>query len=153
MNFFSWVFEVHETSLVWNYKYAGTRHTHMCHFFFFLVKIFWLFCVCCFAHLLINLCKNVTTSLDVESGRLQASDMLQHLWTGPISSDSVDVVQGAWSVEVQAVGVTKVHAFWFAGSLFITVLWFINVTCYSISQKRHEVTYWLCPLYYKVVIN
>nr|GMC70285.1 alpha,alpha-trehalose-phosphate synthase [UDP-forming] 1 [Ipomoea batatas] len=59
-------FELRETSLVWNYKYA-----------------------------------------DVEFGRLQARDMLQHLWTGPISNASVDVVQGQRSVEVRAVGVTK----------------------------------------------
>ncbi|KAE7996324.1 hypothetical protein FH972_001056 [Carpinus fangiana] len=59
-------FEVRETSLVWNYKYA-----------------------------------------DVEFGRIQARDMLQHLWTGPISNASVDVVRGGRSVEVRAVGVTK----------------------------------------------
>ncbi|KAJ4703738.1 Alpha,alpha-trehalose-phosphate synthase 1 [Melia azedarach] len=59
-------FEVRETSLVWNYKYA-----------------------------------------DLEFGRLQARDMLQHLWSGPISNASVDVVQGGRSVEVRAVGVTK----------------------------------------------
>lgn len=46
--------------------------------------------------------------LDVEFGRLQARDLLQHLWTGPISNASVDVVQGGRSVEVRAVGVTKV---------------------------------------------
>ncbi|CAA0808725.1 Alpha-alpha-trehalose-phosphate synthase [Striga hermonthica] len=44
---------------------------------------------------------------DVEFGRLQARDMLQHLWTGPISNSSVDVVQGSRSVEVRAVGVSK----------------------------------------------
>ncbi|KAK3198524.1 hypothetical protein Dsin_021939 [Dipteronia sinensis] len=44
---------------------------------------------------------------DVEFGRIQARDMLQHLWTGPISNASVDVVQGSRSVEVRAVGVTK----------------------------------------------
>ncbi|XP_071920456.1 alpha,alpha-trehalose-phosphate synthase [UDP-forming] 1 [Coffea arabica] len=44
---------------------------------------------------------------DVEFGRLQAKDLLQHLWTGPISNASVDVVQGGRSVEVRAVGVTK----------------------------------------------
>ncbi|KAL3631491.1 threalose-6-phosphate phosphatase [Castilleja foliolosa] len=44
---------------------------------------------------------------DVEFGRLQARDMLQHLWTGPISNSSVDVVQGSRSVEVRPVGVTK----------------------------------------------
>nr|QTM07291.1 TPS3 [Paeonia ostii] len=59
-------FELRETSLVWNYKYA-----------------------------------------DFEFGRLQARDMLQHLWTGPISNASLDVVQGGRSVEVRAVGVTK----------------------------------------------
>ncbi|XP_061970131.1 alpha,alpha-trehalose-phosphate synthase [UDP-forming] 1-like [Populus nigra] len=59
-------FELRETLLVWNYKYA-----------------------------------------DVEFGRLQARDMLQHLWTGPISNASVDVVQGSRSVEVRSVGVTK----------------------------------------------
>jgi len=45
---------------------------------------------------------------DVEFGKLQARDMLQHLWTGPISNSSVEVVQGSRSVEVRAVGVTKV---------------------------------------------
>ncbi|KAL6574143.1 Trehalose-6-P synthase/phosphatase complex synthase subunit [Orobanche hederae] len=59
-------FELRETSLVWNFKYA-----------------------------------------DVEFGKLQSKDLLQHLWTGPISNASVDVVQGARSVEVRAVGVTK----------------------------------------------
>ncbi|XP_074311183.1 alpha,alpha-trehalose-phosphate synthase [UDP-forming] 1-like [Silene latifolia] len=59
-------FELRETSLVWNYKYA-----------------------------------------DFEFGRLQARDMLQHLWTGPISNAAVEVVQGSRSVEVRAVGVTK----------------------------------------------
>jgi len=44
---------------------------------------------------------------DVEFGRLQARDMLQHLWTGPISNSAVDVVQGSRSVEVRSVGVTK----------------------------------------------
>lgn len=46
-------------------------------------------------------------SIDIEFGRLQAKDMLQHLLTGPISNASVDVVQGGRSVEVRAVGVTK----------------------------------------------
>lgn len=44
---------------------------------------------------------------DVEFGRLQARDMLQHLWTGPISNASVDVVQGSRCVEVRSIGVTK----------------------------------------------
>ncbi|PWA38848.1 Glycosyl transferase, family 20 [Artemisia annua] len=45
---------------------------------------------------------------DIEFGRLQAKDMLQHLSTGPISNASVEVVQGDRSVEVRANGVTKV---------------------------------------------
>lgn len=53
----------------------------------------------------------VMTIVDIEFGRLQSKDMLQHLWTGPISNASVEVVQGGRSVEVRAVGVTKVHAF------------------------------------------
>ncbi|XP_073273698.1 alpha,alpha-trehalose-phosphate synthase [UDP-forming] 1-like [Primulina huaijiensis] len=44
---------------------------------------------------------------DVEFGRLQARDMLQHLWTGPISNSSVDVVQGRTSIEVRTYGVSK----------------------------------------------
>ncbi|KAE8653824.1 Alpha,alpha-trehalose-phosphate synthase 1 [Hibiscus syriacus] len=44
---------------------------------------------------------------DVEFGRHQARDMLQHLWTGSISNASVNVVQGGRSVEVRAVGITK----------------------------------------------
>ncbi|KAK9088250.1 hypothetical protein Scep_027332 [Stephania cephalantha] len=44
---------------------------------------------------------------DIEFGRLQARDLLQHLWTGPISNAAVDVVQGCRSVEVRSVGVTK----------------------------------------------
>ncbi|KAL8108230.1 alpha,alpha-trehalose-phosphate synthase [UDP-forming] 1-like [Apium graveolens] len=44
---------------------------------------------------------------DYEFGRKQAIDILQHLWTGPISNASVDVVQGGRSVEVRASGVTK----------------------------------------------
>lgn len=48
-----------------------------------------------------------TVYVDVDFGRLQARDMLQHLWTGPISNAAVDVVQGSRSVEVRSVGVTK----------------------------------------------
>ncbi|XP_031287449.1 alpha,alpha-trehalose-phosphate synthase [UDP-forming] 1-like isoform X1 [Pistacia vera] len=73
-------FEVRETSIVWNYKYAG------------------------FIHLFSGI---LYLQLDLEFGRLQARDMLQHLWSGPISNASVDVVQGGRSVEVRAVGVTK----------------------------------------------
>ena len=45
---------------------------------------------------------------DVEFGRLQARDLLQHLWTGPISNSPVDIVQGSKSVEVRPVGISKV---------------------------------------------
>lgn len=44
---------------------------------------------------------------DVEFGRIQARDLLQHLLTGPISNAPVDIVRGAKSVEVRPVGVTK----------------------------------------------
>ncbi|KAH8953132.1 hypothetical protein BDL97_08G007600 [Sphagnum fallax] len=44
---------------------------------------------------------------DGEFGRVQARNMLQHLWTGPISNAAVDVVQGSKSVEVRPVGVSK----------------------------------------------
>lgn len=46
---------------------------------------------------------------DVEFGRLQARDLLQHLWTGPISNAPVDIVQGSKSVEVRPVGFSKVR--------------------------------------------
>lgn len=45
---------------------------------------------------------------DGEFGRVQARNMLQHLWTGPISNAAVDVVQGSKSVEVRPIGVSKV---------------------------------------------
>nr|GEV61435.1 zinc finger, CCHC-type [Tanacetum cinerariifolium] len=44
---------------------------------------------------------------DIEFGRLQVKDMLQHLWTGPISNASVKFVQGGRLVEDRANGVTK----------------------------------------------
>ncbi|KHN06447.1 Alpha,alpha-trehalose-phosphate synthase [UDP-forming] 1 [Glycine soja] len=44
---------------------------------------------------------------NVEFGRIQARDLLQHLWTGPISNAYLDVVQGGRSVEVRTVGVSK----------------------------------------------
>ena len=46
---------------------------------------------------------------DVEFGRLQARDLLQHLWTGPISNAPVNIVQGSKSVEVRPVGISKVQ--------------------------------------------
>ena len=48
---------------------------------------------------------------DVEFGRLQARDLLQHLWTGPISNAPVNIVQGSKSVEVRPVGISKVSLF------------------------------------------
>ena len=44
---------------------------------------------------------------DPDFGRQQARDLLQHLWTGPISNAAVDVIQGAKSVEVRPVGLSK----------------------------------------------
>ncbi len=44
---------------------------------------------------------------DPEFGRLQARDLLQHLWTGPISNAPVDVIQGSKSVEVRPTGISK----------------------------------------------
>lgn len=38
---------------------------------------------------------------------MQARDLLQHLWTGPISNAPVDIIQGAKSVEVRPVGLSK----------------------------------------------
>ncbi len=44
---------------------------------------------------------------DVEFGRIQARDVLQHLLTGPISNAPVDIIRGARSIEVRPVGVSK----------------------------------------------
>ncbi|WPT11748.1 Alpha,alpha-trehalose-phosphate synthase [UDP-forming] 1 [Picochlorum sp. SENEW3] len=44
---------------------------------------------------------------DVEFGRIQARDLLQHLLTGPISNAPVDIIRGARSIEVRPVGVSK----------------------------------------------
>lgn len=44
---------------------------------------------------------------DVEFGRIQARELLQHLRAGPISSAPVDIIPGARSVEVRPVGITK----------------------------------------------
>ncbi|GJU54407.1 reverse transcriptase domain-containing protein [Tanacetum coccineum] len=44
---------------------------------------------------------------DIKFGKLQARNMLKHLWTRPISNASVKSAQGGRSVEVQANGVTK----------------------------------------------
>ena len=62
--------------------------------------------------------------------------MLQHLWTSPIPNASVDVIQGGQSVEVGAVGVTKV-----AGSLFITVLCFFipHIILFATRKKKSHV--------------
>lgn len=55
---------------------------------------------------------------DTEYARLQARDLLQHMWTGPISNAPVDIVQGHRSVEVRPVGTSKVRdkaPFWEVG--------------------------------------
>ena len=96
-------FEPRDTSLVWNYKYAGILSVWFPSFFFLIDSN----PVCL---TLPHVSFHVILSADVEFGRLQARDMLQHLWTGPISNASVDVVQGSRSVEVRPVGVTKVTA-------------------------------------------
>lgn len=70
-----------------------------------------------FIGLFIHFGKTEFANLDLEFGRLQARDILQHLWSGPISNASVDVVQGGRSVEVRAVGVTKVNLCWLAASV------------------------------------
>ena len=44
---------------------------------------------------------------DIDFGRLQARDMLQHLWTGPINNSQVDIIAGARTVEARPVGLTK----------------------------------------------
>ncbi|GAB4814718.1 hypothetical protein N2152v2_001764 [Parachlorella kessleri] len=44
---------------------------------------------------------------DVEFGRIQARDLLQHLLTGPISNAPLDIVRGSRSIEVRPVGVSK----------------------------------------------
>lgn len=87
--------EARETSLLWNYKYAGEPTAS-----FFKQPVI---CWC-----LVWTKKLYVVSLDIEFGRVQARDMLQHLWTGPISNAAVDVVQGGRSVEVRPVGVSKV---------------------------------------------
>ena len=49
----------------------------------------------------------IRDSADPDFGRQQARDLLQHLWTGPISNAAVDVIQGAKSVEVRPIGESK----------------------------------------------
>jgi len=44
---------------------------------------------------------------DIDFGRNQMRDMLQHLWTGPISNAQVEILRGAKSVEARPLGVTK----------------------------------------------
>lgn len=61
--------------------------------------------ICCFRLLILLL---GSEHADVEFGKLQSKDLLQHLRTGAISNASLEVVPGSRSVEVRAVGVTKV---------------------------------------------
>lgn len=44
---------------------------------------------------------------DIDFGRNQMRDMLQHLWTGSISNAQVEILRGAKSVEARPLGVTK----------------------------------------------
>ena len=44
---------------------------------------------------------------DPDFGRQQARDLLQHLWTGPISNANVDIIQGMKSVEARPTGLSK----------------------------------------------
>ena len=44
---------------------------------------------------------------DIDFGRIQMRDMLQHLWTGPISNAQVEILRGGKSVEARPLGVTK----------------------------------------------
>lgn len=77
--------------------------------------------------------------LDLEFGRVQARNMLQHLWTGPISNAAVDVVQGLKSVEVRPIGVSKVHSFaWFRVWSFGFSFNFIGNSCSSASSARRQ---------------
>ncbi|KAJ6894975.1 hypothetical protein NC652_028652 [Populus alba x Populus x berolinensis] len=49
----------------------------------------------------------ITSMQMLNLGGFKQGICCKHLWTGPISNASVDVVQGSRSVEVRAVGVTK----------------------------------------------
>lgn len=67
--------------------------------------------------------------------------MLQHLWTGPISNSSVEVVQGSRSVEVRAVGVTKVTNLSFLiihSVAFSLDFFYIYLNVYSISLNYNQ---------------
>lgn len=99
---------------VLRYSILINPHVFVFNYIFFFEKksCFKLCCIVLFVHWSIFV--YVTATLDIEFGRIQARDMLQHLWTGPISNASVDVVQGSRSVEVRAVGVTKVCELWYA---------------------------------------
>ena len=44
---------------------------------------------------------------DLEFGRLQAKDLLQHLLASPLSNSHIDVIQGYRSVEVRPAGMSK----------------------------------------------
>jgi trehalose 6-phosphate synthase/phosphatase len=68
---------------------------------------------------------------DVEFGRIQARDLLQHLLTGPISNAPVDIVRGSKSVEVRPVGVSKGASMerilqYMAGQPLLPSFWLLN---------------------------
>lgn len=92
---------------------------------------------------------------DVEFGRLQARDLLQHLWTGPISNAPVDIVQGSKSVEVRPVGFSKARTL-FLGQVQIpdTSIWcsFAKAEQQQKQRKRflsRHVISWVLPLVFK----
>ena len=62
-------------------------------------------------------CPDYFSLIDVKFGKTQARDMLQHLWAGPISKASVDVVRGNHSVEVHAMSETKVKPYCFSSHI------------------------------------
>lgn len=109
--------EARETSLVWNYKYAdvefgrlqargssqsaregGTSR-----------RVFMMFRSHAIHshHRLGHAARAGPRSEPLPRVLPQARDLLQHLWTGPISNAPVDIIQGAKSVEVRPVGLSK----------------------------------------------
>ena len=78
----------------------------------------------CYKETALNLNSNWVLVADLEFGRVQARNMLQHLWTGPISNAAVDVVQGLKSVEVRPIGVSKVRSLpEFSCLSFVDAIW------------------------------
>jgi trehalose 6-phosphate synthase/phosphatase len=106
--------EARRTSLVWNYKHADMEFGRL--------QVGWAPCPTRLQHAPQPLrpacaapcpCRCSASAprscpaLQPGALLLQARDMLQHLWTGPISNAPVEIIQGSKSVEVRPVGVTK----------------------------------------------